>query len=627
MEAELLSGSKEGKAERSEDRSKEDVEMQAEKRVLQPDEDQDESNRIKRSKLAVAKTEAGPESASLLEKDYPQDLGLEGSGEHVHPMAFPSTNVETVTGQPSESEKTEPGLTALYQDFDEDYNEESDGDWNEGDSDNGDDISDDDESHDGFFLGVNDKYNELHGNSDEEGEDDQATWPRYSEEEAESIQNQARQLGMIKFIEKYVIEERIPLPQLLDVFGCQLPSKISLLADDMQLLNLLRVVMTRFLRKRRRLENVNTIDDVVDIMKNAKNIMVLTGAGVSVSCGIPDFRSETGIYARLDEFDLDDPQQMFDIHYFRENPQIFYSFAREIYPSNFEPSPSHQFVKLLEEKDVLLRNYTQNIDTLEHKAKITRVINCHGSFATATCVTCGYKCAGSDIEADIYAQRVPECPQCSALTKAQQNKANDDSDDETGLPSLRESIIKPDITFFGEKLPDDFEKGLTVDSEKVDLLIVMGSSLKVSPVSEIMTQIPHSVPQILINRTPITHLTFDVQLLGKSDVIVPELCRRLGWDLRHEKLPGGSSLSKESIELAKDDSGSSKLCNYLGDGYYTFEGAVLGQKLAESTRCDQRGSRDDGDPRDTQLEGVNTALEAATAAIVETNADAASTSL
>jgi NAD-dependent histone deacetylase SIR2 len=121
-----------------------------------------------------------------------------------------------------------------------------------------------------------------------------------------------------------------------------------------------------------------------------------------------------------------------------------------------------------------------------------------------------------------------------------------------------------------------------VDSEKVDLLIVMGSSLKVSPVSEIMTQIPHSVPQILINRTPITHLTFDVQLLGKSDVIVPELCRRLGWDLRHEKLPGGSSLSKESVELATD--GSSKLCNDLGDGYYTFEGAVLGQKLAESTR-------------------------------------------
>lgn len=112
----------------------------------------------------------------------------------------------------------------------------------------------------------------------------------------------------------------------------------------------------------------------------------------------------------------------------------------------------------------------------------------------------------------------------------------------------------------------------------------MGSSLKVSPVSEIMTQIPHSVPQILINRTPITHLTFDVQLLGKSDVIVPELCRMLDWDLRHEKLPGGSSLSKETIELASGSDGSSKLYNCLSDGYYTFPGAVLNERFVDSMR-------------------------------------------
>jgi hypothetical protein len=173
MEAELFSGPKVYKTEWSEDRPKKDVETQAEKRVLQPDEDQDEFNRIKRSKMDLTKAEVSSESASLLERDYPQDLGLETGDKHVQSMVLPSTNVETVTDQSSETEKTEPGLTALYQDFDEDYNEESDGDWNEGDSDNGDDISDDDESHDGFFLGVNDKYNELHGNSDEEGEDDQ----------------------------------------------------------------------------------------------------------------------------------------------------------------------------------------------------------------------------------------------------------------------------------------------------------------------------------------------------------------------------------------------------------------------------------------------------------------------
>jgi NAD-dependent histone deacetylase SIR2 len=139
-------------------------------------------------------------------------------------------------------------------------------------------------------------------------------------------------------------------------------------------------------------------------MAKAQNIMIVTGAGVSVSCGIPDFRSETGIYSRLQEYQLDDPQQMFDIEYFRDSPEIFYSFAKELYPSNYVPSPSHQFVKLVEDQGKLLRNYTQNIDTLEQKANIKNVVNCHGSFATASCVTCGYKCDGKEIEHYIFSQ-------------------------------------------------------------------------------------------------------------------------------------------------------------------------------------------------------------------------------
>lgn len=118
----------------------------------------------------------------------------------------------------------------------------------------------------------------------------------------------------------------------------------------------------------------------MDLLKKSKRIMVLTGAGVSVSCGIPDFRSKDGIYSRLSEFELDDPQQMFDLDFFRERPEIFYSFAREIFPSNFTPSPSHYFIKMLEDHGKLLRNYTQNIDTLEQKAGIHSVLQCHGMF-------------------------------------------------------------------------------------------------------------------------------------------------------------------------------------------------------------------------------------------------------
>jgi len=126
-----------------------------------------------------------------------------------------------------------------------------------------------------------------------------------------------------------------------------------------QLIQVLSKIVQKFLRQRKKLPNVNTLEDVVKLLRESKNIMVLTGAGVcstficwiiisflheihdtiliydenhqvSVSCGIPDFRSENGIYSRLSEFDLDDPQDMFDINYFKDCPEAFYSFAKVI---------------------------------------------------------------------------------------------------------------------------------------------------------------------------------------------------------------------------------------------------------------------------------------------------------
>lgn len=98
--------------------------------------------------------------------------------------------------------------------------------------------------------------------------------------------------------------------------------------------------------------------------------------------------------------------------------------------------------------------------------------------------------------------------------------------------------MKPDITFFGESLPDEFSRRLTEhDRDKVDLVVVIGTSLKVAPVSEVVPYLPAHIPQIYISRTPVTHINFDIDLLGDCDVVVSELCRRAGWDLTHEMVP------------------------------------------------------------------------------------------
>lgn len=131
--------------------------------------------------------------------------------------------------------------------------------------------------------------------------------------------------------------------------------------------------------------------------------------------GIPDFRSkETGLYSQLEHLGLTDAQEVFDITIFREDPSIFYSVAKDILPSTRKFSPTHAFIKLLQDKDKLLTNFTQNIDNLESYAGILpeKLIQCHGSFATATCVECGYRVRCEEIYKDLKAGRVARCDRC-----------------------------------------------------------------------------------------------------------------------------------------------------------------------------------------------------------------------
>jgi NAD-dependent deacetylase sirtuin 1 len=210
-----------------------------------------------------------------------------------------------------------------------------------------------------------------------------------------------------------------------------------------------------FQKKRKLIEvennNLNrciNIQDVTELLKKSRNILVITGAGISVSCGIPDFRSkENGLYNTLDCASIGIPsaELLFDLQFFLIDPEPFYYFAKSLLPcDNIQPSICHQFISLLEKKKKLLRNYTQNVDCLEKKVGITKVIECHGSLSVFKCIGCKNKNKiNAEIITTIKNGEVPYCKKCR----------------ENG-------VLKPEITFFGEKVPDKFTKTMLSDISK-----------------------------------------------------------------------------------------------------------------------------------------------------------------
>ncbi|XP_030921553.1 NAD-dependent protein deacetylase sirtuin-2-like [Geospiza fortis] len=115
----------------------------------------------------------------------------------------------------------------------------------------------------------------------------------------------------------------------------------------------------------------------------------MVGAGISTSAGIPDFRSPgTGLYSNLQSYNLPYPEAIFEIGFFKKHPEPFFALARELYPGQFKPTVCHYFMRLLQDKGLLLRCYTQNIDTLERVAGLDPelLVEAHGTFFTSHCL-------------------------------------------------------------------------------------------------------------------------------------------------------------------------------------------------------------------------------------------------
>jgi NAD-dependent SIR2 family protein deacetylase len=209
----------------------------------------------------------------------------------------------------------------------------------------------------------------------------------------------------------------------------------------------------------------------------------------------------------IQELGLSCPEELFDWEVFREDPRPFYKFARNLYfplgsgdnAQRVRPSDSHKLLALLEQKKMLLRVYTQNIDGLEQVAGVSpkRMVYAHGSLQFASCCKCRRKVSAKEIEPAILKRIVPLCQGPAALgtktsasppqiqpSRARKRPRGEHRTvfrpvQEEGKPLTCNGILKPGVTFFGEALNDTVRKSLEADRNKVDALVVMGTSLSV----------------------------------------------------------------------------------------------------------------------------------------------------
>ena len=199
---------------------------------------------------------------------------------------------------------------------------------------------------------------------------------------------------------------------------------------------------------------------LIEAIKGAKCVGCLTGAGVSTLCGIPDFRGPQGLYKQKDA------ERIFDIDWFDRDPSIYYNGCAELVYGldKFRPGPVHRALKHLEDLGILKGIATQNIDMLHQKAGSSNVYEVHGSPILHHCRRCGDEKTFDEVLSILHSTPTP-----STYTSAT-------------VPRCRcGGVYKPDITFFGESLPEEAFTAAQSLAIKSDVFLVLGTSLTVFP--------------------------------------------------------------------------------------------------------------------------------------------------
>jgi NAD-dependent deacetylase len=240
------------------------------------------------------------------------------------------------------------------------------------------------------------------------------------------------------------------------------------------------------------------VQHAADLIRSAKNIIALTGAGISTPSGIPDFRSPgSGLWERYD------PMEVASILAFRYDPERFYDWMRPRAKLILEaqPNPAHIALAQLEQAGYLHGLITQNIDDLHRRAGTERVVEIHGHLRQATCISC-FRSFTTEAMLIDFAEtgRIPRCEDCGG-------------------------ILKPCAVLFGEQLPMDAVRQAQRWIKNCDLLLAAGSSLEVVPVAYFPVDALNAGGKLIIFNNSPTYVDERADVIFRNDVAVtlPEL--------------------------------------------------------------------------------------------------------
>lgn len=235
------------------------------------------------------------------------------------------------------------------------------------------------------------------------------------------------------------------------------------------------------------------IQALQNIINEAKHVVFFSGAGVSTGSGIPDFRSQDGLYNM--QYDLP-PEEIISHHYFEENPAEFYRFYKnKMLYLDAKPNIVHTYIASLEAKHKSLGVVTQNIDGLHQLAGSQKVYELHGSVHRNYCESC-HKYFDAT-----YIKNSPGIPKCDVCG----------------------DIIKPDVVLYEEGLSEYVLNGAIAAIQSADVLIVLGTSLVVYPAAGLLRYFGGK-HLVLINKDTTPYDTMaDLVIHAKFEDIFPYL--------------------------------------------------------------------------------------------------------